>query len=214
MSTVLFINFICIWIAIAALQIRVSLASKRLNMYLKTIQLMSDRLNTQSDILKIHSMRMDIQSTRVDSIQHPMQPPKDIISGFSSNYRFLSNFFPVTMVVDGVEYPSLENAYQAAKTTDLQEKLSFVSMTAGQAKRAGSKVTLRPDWCDVRIGIMEELVRKKFTENHDLADALMATGTLELVETNDWGDCFWGVCEGKGDNWLGKILMKVRSELK
>jgi len=76
-------------------------------------------------------------------------------------------------------------------------------------------VKLRPDWDDVRIGVMEEVVRAKFNQNPHLAARLMATGQMPLVEGNDWGDTFWGVDvkTGKGENNLGKILMKIRSEL-
>lgn len=44
-------------------------------------------------------------------------------------------------------------------------------------------------------------------------DQLLATGGVELIEGNDWGDAFWGVCGGYGQNWLGVLLMLVRSEL-
>lgn len=43
---------------------------------------------------------------------------------------------------------------------------------------------------------------------------LLATGTRYLEETNTWGDTYWGVCEGKGLNMLGKTLMQVRDELR
>lgn len=84
-------------------------------------------------------------------------------------------------------------------------------LTAGQAKRRGYRVKLRDDWELVKLGIMEDLVRQKFNEK-TLGDMLLATGDAELVEGNDWGDKFWGVCDGEGQNMLGKILMKVRSE--
>jgi hypothetical protein len=223
MNTVIFINFICIWIAIAALQLRASLARKHLNGLLKAIEGTLDRLIIHAERLDILSNRLDILSNRLDIQSKRLDTHSDSLyssvgthctsDGFHNEYRFLSNFFPVMIVVDDTKYPSVENAYQAAKTNDQKEKLSFTTMTPGQAKRAGGKVALRPDWYDIRIDIMEQLVRKKFTENRELADALIATDTLELVEINTWGDFFWGVCEGKGTNWLGKILMKVRLEL-
>ena len=60
---------------------------------------------------------------------------------------------------------------------------------------------------------MLSIVRAKF-ENAYLRRRLIATGDAELMEGNDWGDRFWGVCRGKGENRLGKILMKVRAEIR
>jgi hypothetical protein len=41
---------------------------------------------------------------------------------------------------------------------------------------------------------------------------LLATGDMELIEDNDWDDTYWGVCNGAGENNLGKLLMKIRAE--
>ena len=61
---------------------------------------------------------------------------------------------------------------------------------------------------------MEECVRFKFTHHTELRDALLATADVELIEGNTWGDRIWGVYQGEGENHLGKILMKIRSELR
>ena len=119
-------------------------------------------------------------------------------------------------VTDHSVIPVLERklAFQAAKTFDPDEKLAVAQATTpGSAKRLGGKVQLRPDWEQVKVGLMEDLVRLKFTTHADLRAKLLATGDAELVEGNNWNDRFWGVCRGKGRNELGKILMKVRSEL-
>jgi len=60
---------------------------------------------------------------------------------------------------------------------------------------------------------MTDLVRQKFS-NPQLAKQLLDTKDFELIEGNTWGDTFWGVCSGKGQNNLGKILMQIRNELK
>ncbi len=135
-----------------------------------------------------------------------------MINEFSGRYRWLSNFHTCSIVYDGVEYPSTENAYQAAKTIIKEERIQFEMITAGQSKRAGQKVTLRGDWEAVKINIMKELTRLKYKKGI-LKKKLIATGKQEIVEGNYWGDTFWGVCKGKGDNRLGKILMKERKRL-
>jgi predicted NAD-dependent protein-ADP-ribosyltransferase YbiA (DUF1768 family) len=61
---------------------------------------------------------------------------------------------------------------------------------------------------------MERCVRYKFTYDAELRQKLLATGDAILEEGNDWGDRVWGVVDGVGKNRLGKILMKVRDELR
>jgi len=134
------------------------------------------------------------------------------ITSFSEENRFLSNFYPCVVEMEGIEYPSVEHAYQAAKTLNVAEREEIVLLTAGQAKRRGYRVTLRADWESIKLGIMEDLVRQKFNKEI-LREKLLATGDAELIEGNDWGDKFWGVCNGEGENWLGRILMKIRSEI-
>lgn len=58
-----------------------------------------------------------------------------------------------------------------------------------------------------------EICKAKFSQNPDLADKLVATKDAELIEGNTWGDRIWGVCDGIGENRLGKILMRVRAEM-
>lgn len=129
---------------------------------------------------------------------------------FSGDYEFLSNFFPSPVEFEGHVYPTVEHAFQAAKTLDPAERDKIRALpTPGQAKRAGKRVQLRPDWNEARVLVMGELVRRKF-ESTELRRLLLATGNAELVEGNTWGDRFWGVCKGTGENRLGKILEAVR----
>jgi N-glycosidase YbiA len=59
---------------------------------------------------------------------------------------------------------------------------------------------------------MEQCVRDKFTRHPDLRAKLLATGDAYLEEGNTCNDQIWGVYQGKGENRLGKILMKIRME--
>lgn len=133
---------------------------------------------------------------------------------FRGEYRFLSNFYPAEVELDGKEYPSVEHAFQAAKTLNpLSRARIHVCETAGGAKRLGKTVPLREDWEEVKIDVMTNLVTQKFSRHPELKEKLLATGDRELVEGNWWGDTFWGVCRGTGENHLGKILMQVRDWL-
>jgi ribA/ribD-fused uncharacterized protein len=135
------------------------------------------------------------------------------IDSFDGEYRFLSNFWPCVVVYDGITYPSTEHYYVAMKTTDpsLRKQASLVS-TSGQVKKFGRTLELRPDWDDVKLQVMEYALKQKFADP-ELRAKLIATGDAELIEGNWWGDVFWGVCKGKGENHLGRLLMKLRKEI-
>lgn len=145
-------------------------------------------------------------------LDHPdnRNMPTPPITSFTGQYRFLSNFFPCEIDMDGDTYRTLEHAYQAAKTTDPTQRWRIQNCaTPGQAKRIGQRVTRRDGWDAARLVVMELLLHQKF-KDPNLRSKLVATGDAELIEGNYWGDVFWGVCEGKGENWLGKLLMRVR----
>lgn len=138
------------------------------------------------------------------------------ITSFSGEYRFLSNFWLCAVPADdGFSYPSTEHAYQAEKTLDPDQRQKIrLADTSGIAKRLGRSVTKRPDWDDIKLGVMERLLRHKFTLHPSLKEKLLATGDRKLIEGNTWGDTYWGVCKGTGENNLGKLLMKIREELR
>jgi N-glycosidase YbiA len=148
-----------------------------------------------------------------------------MINSFSGRYSFLSNFYPCEIEYQGIKYPTVEAYYVAMKVNsnqiingihyslnDFREMISKIS-TPGQVKRLGRKVSLRKDWNEIKLELMNWAVREKF-KDENLKELLLSTGDQELIEGNTWNDTFWGVCNGKGKNHLGKILMKVRDELR
>jgi ribA/ribD-fused uncharacterized protein len=134
------------------------------------------------------------------------------ITSFKGEYRFLSNFWPANVMYEGVVYPSVENAYVAAKTDDVVLRKEFTGITPGEAKRIGKTLILRSGWDSMKLSIMFDLVRQKF-QHADLKEKLLATGERLIIEGNTWGDVYWGVCDGYGLNNLGIILMTVRKEV-
>ena len=138
-----------------------------------------------------------------------------VISRFSGKYRFLSNFYGAPVDYEGVFYPTVEHAFQASKTLDKGLRIVVRdSWSPGAAKKFGRVLELRPGWEKIKLGIMADLVWLKFSGDRRLAVKLLRTKDAELVEGNTWGDYFWGVCNGKGENHLGKILMRVRDRLR
>jgi ribA/ribD-fused uncharacterized protein len=136
-----------------------------------------------------------------------------MIDKFEDEYRFLSNFWKCTIEYEGITYPSTEHAYQAQKTLDPETRIKIAqAKTEAQAKRMGKTIKVREDWNDIKLKVMEDLLRIKF-KIPELRQLLIDTGTQELVEGNWWKDYYWGVCNGKGKNYLGKLLMKLRKEI-
>ena len=134
---------------------------------------------------------------------------------FRGAYDYLSNFYPSSIEFDGITYCSAEAAFQAQKCADRKIREQFAGLTAVKARHRGRQVDMRSDWDQIKLGIMEQIVRAKFTQHPELAGRLLSTGDLLLVEGNAWHDTFWGVdlVTGEGENHLGLILMRVRAEL-
>ena len=143
------------------------------------------------------------------------QPEPGKIDSFSGIFHFLSNFHPAPLLYEGIEYPTSEHAYQAAKTLDTDQRLNIAMLeTPSEAKKYGQSVTQRTAWYDIKIGVMGEILLAKFKQNPDLTEKLLATDDAILIEGNTWGDTFWGVCDGRGENHLGQLLMEIREALR
>lgn len=125
----------------------------------------------------------------------------------------MSNFYPVPVIFEGIEYSCVEGAYQAAKCSDIESRKQFASLNGYQSKKLGRRVALRKDWEIVKVSVMYICLRDKFFNHPDLKDKLLATGDATLIEGNYWNDTFWGVCNGVGKNCLGNLLMQIRKEL-
>lgn len=143
-----------------------------------------------------------------------MEHPK-AINSFRDDFFFLSNMYPTPINYNGNQYNSSEAAFQAAKCRNPEDMAQFLTLEAHKAKKVGRRVLLRQDWEDVKIEIMEQILREKFS-NEELKKLLIDTYPSELIEGNTWNDTFWGVDikTGKGQNNLGKLLMKIRDEMR
>lgn len=147
----------------------------------------------------------------------------NVIGTFKGPHASLSNFFPVKVQFEGLEYPSVEHAFQAAKTLDEGARaLVAQAPDAGTAKKIGKALGVqRRHWAEVvRFKVMEELLALKFDADlhPDMVSDLLATGNAVLIEGNHWHDNVWGSClcdkcGRRGANALGRMLMKLRAEL-
>lgn len=136
-----------------------------------------------------------------------------VIDKFRGKYGFLSNFAPCEISFEGRVYPTVEHAFQAAKCVyDADKEKIRIQPTPAAAKKIGRRVKMKATWDTERLIVMKQLLTLKF-QNPQLRKALLDTGDAQLIEGNKWNDTFWGVCNGKGENHLGHILMEVRADI-
>lgn len=143
------------------------------------------------------------------------------ITRFRKKYSFLSNFYHTTFIYDDHIYSTAEHAYQAQKAVLIKDRYWIeLSATPGIAKRRGNRIPIQPNWDDIKITIMKDILWAKFSQNPKLGAWLLDTENTELIEgnnwhDNEWGDCICPVCQNiEGQNHLGKLLMEVRDQLK
>lgn len=141
---------------------------------------------------------------------------------FREELFFLSNFYLQEFYcgILNQTVKSSEHAFMALKTEDPTEQAYVLDADSpGQAKRRGRSVSLRSDWdFGARVWAMQTVLRDKFSIP-ELGQKLVDTGSLFLVEENDWHDQFWGNCSCSahattpGTNMLGELLMALRFDL-
>jgi len=139
-----------------------------------------------------------------------------MIRVFDEEYKFLSNFYPSPISINGKSYATVEHFFQASKTADENESEPIrKATTPAMAKKLGRQCSLRKDWNSIKEKIMLVGLTSKFNIP-ELKDKLLATGSSVIEEGNDWNDTYWGkdLKTGKGLNRLGYLLMKLRKKLR
>ena len=143
----------------------------------------------------------------------------EIIEFYRVNDEFgcFSNFAPYAIRLAGKSWPTSEHYFQAQKFEDQSHREEIRKVKSPMlAARMGRdrKKKLRRDWESVKVSIMADAVRAKFTQHAELRAMLLGTGEAKLVEHTE-NDDYWGDGgDGSGRNMLGQILMRVRDELR
>ena len=140
----------------------------------------------------------------------PSIPNPDPITAFVGRWRFLSSVWPCAVPIWGYTFLSAEAAYHAGKCPTISYRGKFVNLSGGEALKLSRTLPMREDWEEVKLQVMEGVLTKKFTYNEHLRGLLVATHPRELVEDSDE---FWGMVNGKGSNYMGRLLMKIRADL-
>ena len=132
--------------------------------------------------------------------------------------REFSNFWSAPFILENKQWPTVEHYFQAKKfptDTSLQETIRSASSPA-LAKKLGRTCSLHFDsaWEEHKEEIMKQALTAKFTQNPELRDLLLATGSRPLIEKAYW-DAYWGSGRtGKGKNRMGYLLSEVRENLR
>lgn len=142
---------------------------------------------------------------------------KDKILFYEREYYMFSNFSSFSVEYDGVFWMTSEHAYQAAKFTDskIRKEIEDAKSSHDAFKIArGHSNDYKPDWYDIRVNIMKDIVRAKTDQHTHIKEKLLETNTKEIVENSPVDD-FWGWGANKdGRNELGKIWMEIREEIR
>ena len=148
-----------------------------------------------------------------------------------AEFGFLSDFYPSPITIDGEVWPTVEYFFQAQKSFNPAYRAAIrAAETPAAAKQLAanpdprrpaaarswflqSGETPRSDWAAVQLDIMRRADLAKFTQNPELGQRLLATGTADLIEDSPF-EPFWGIGrDGAGENWAGRVLMEVREAL-
>ena len=135
-----------------------------------------------------------------------------------SSTPFPYNFSSFEVVWRGETWKTSEYAYQAAKFEDEKIRQEIQNARSSHDAMKLAKITYnnqkRKDWHDIKLQIMEDIVRAKLSQHFYIQKKILQTGDRELIE-NSPRDSFWGWGPNKdGENHLGKIWMKLRDELR
>lgn len=140
-----------------------------------------------------------------------------MIEQFRKEYGWLSNFTDVTIVLDDIKYRSVEHAYMSAKSDEKEWKLFCADFnnTASKIKLESKTIKIKQNWNLIKLQVMEDCLRQKFNQE-PFKTQLINTNDMYIQEGNNWSDKYWGVClkTNQGSNHLGKLIMKIRTELR
>lgn len=137
------------------------------------------------------------------------------VTTFEDEFEFLNMFYNCKITIGKFTYLNAYSAFVASKCKNENDKRAFTRLNAIKAKKKNKSINKREDWDDVKINVMKEIQRAKFTQNPELKDKLLKIdGTIENHVM--YNDTFWSktLVNNKGKNMLGEILMELRNEFK
>lgn len=174
------------------------------------------------DQLAAHPPRAPLTDAEIDCLRSLDTDRR--VRFYEHDFYVLSNFSAFNLEWEGMTFQTSEAAYHWEKFAieaddDTRNSVAYAIYEAPSAHEAfkiaeTQKHLRRPDWDDVKVGIMRDILRAKADQHEYVRRKLLATGDRELVE-DSWRDDFWGWGPNRdGQNMLGKLWMEVRAELR
>lgn len=141
---------------------------------------------------------------------------KDTIGFYEREFYVFSNFSSFAVEWKGTVWMTSEHIYQAEKFEDvaIREEIRN-ARSAHDSKKVAEKYRerVRADWADVKLAVMEQILRAKLSQHPYVMKKLMQSKGRSLIE-DSWRDSYWGWGQNKdGQNHLGRLWMKIRDEL-
>lgn len=173
---------------------------------------------------------IDYVCSPLSTAPHPQPAPSEALTDslrgldtstrvrfYEHDFYVLSNFSAFTLEWKDRRFDTSEAAYHWEKfigNPALMTAIQYAPSAHEAFKIAErNKAERRPDWDDVKVGIMLDILRAKAAQHEYVRRKLLATGDRELVE-DSWRDDFWGWGPNRdGKNMLGRLWMQVRAEL-
>lgn len=143
---------------------------------------------------------------------------EDNVYFFTVAHEVFNNFSAHSIEIWGYSFPTVEHAFQWKKfestNKSLADKILKAKSPWAVKQLSNNGENRRIDWPEVKLAIMEELLREKIRQHVDVRDVLISTGEKKIIENSPVDD-FWGIGpHGDGENHVGKLLLKIREELK
>ena len=143
----------------------------------------------------------------------------DYIGFYNREFYCLDNFSAFRVEFNGVKFATAEAAYQAQGFVTTEPGIAYRIFEAPSAYEAKMIAQVnhdlrRADWDEVRVQVMESVLRAKLAQHPFVKQKLLETGDCPIVEDSPT-DSFWGCgADRQGRNEMGKLWMKLRSELR
>jgi predicted NAD-dependent protein-ADP-ribosyltransferase YbiA (DUF1768 family) len=141
----------------------------------------------------------------------------ETIDNFNGVFDFLNNEYPCEVYFEGLMFPSVFHAFQAARSTKEHERAKIAYADSMQELyELATEIEDPADWQSKRLLVMEKCLRDKFRRHREMRERLRKTGNRDLL--NSYADksssnLYWGVVEGNGQNHLGKLLEAIRLDV-
>lgn len=142
------------------------------------------------------------------------------IPEYQLNVFPLDNFAPFGLTIDGEYFQTSEHAFQYLKFTDIDKEVAEKikkSFSPNDARNIAheNKANRLANWSDIKYEKMEEVLKLKVEQNPIVKECLLNTKDYLIAECCIDEDTDWGIDNNnQGENHLGKIWMKIRSELR